>query len=64
MAERVPDAKAKTPLDTRGDKKAEEIMKRLPDNFAQAEGELLADTSRYVKADTQVEMLQEDLAEA
>ena len=39
-------------------------MKRLPDNLAQAEAELLRDTSRYMKAERQVNMLHKNLAEA
>ena len=39
-------------------------MKSLAESPAEAEAELLADTSTYVEADTQVDMLHENLAEA
>ena len=41
LAEPVPDAKDKTPLDTLSDVKAEEIKKRLKDNLAEAEAGFL-----------------------
>ena len=44
LPETVPDAKAKTPLDTQSNIKCEALMHRLADTLAEAEAELLADT--------------------
>ena len=39
-------------------------MARMRDTLAEAEAELLADTSRYVKADTEVDRVPDNLVEA
>ena len=39
-------------------------MARMRDTLAEPEAELLADTSRYVKADTEVDRVHDNLVEA
>ena len=64
VAEKVPKAKAKTPLKTLSDIKIKVLNERLADTLAEAEAELLADTSRYVEAVAHVETLHNNLVEA
>ena len=56
MAKTLQDAKAKTPLDTLSDIKAD-TNGRLVDTLAEAKAELPEDTSRYVEAETLVNTL-------